>query len=491
MRRRDVTALLLSLAGAAACPDWVQAAPTGRFGPAQPFSWPALIARARRLSRQPYLRGAVSKLAVHDFDTHVRLAYGKAEALAGDVRLFPTQNNISPLAVGINVVAGGMARPVIDTLGLFADGQRADAAGFRVVDPDGRADWLAFLGASYFRTCGTQGQYGLSARGVAVNTGLPGPEEFPIFTDFWIERKSDSRFIVYALLDSPSLSGVFAIDSQHGHDGIVQEVRTSLFLRRDVARLGIAPQTSMFLFDRALIGTGPERRQAIHDSEGLAIRSGTGERIWRPLRQPRAATIHAFRADHPRGFGLMQRDRIAGHYHFDGSYYEKRPSLWVEPKGDWGTGAVMLYEMTSISENVDNIGAFWVSDAPALAGQRRDLGYRLTWTSSDPSADSNARCTDMVVPTAADFKAGILKYRIDFTGPALMGLDHTSGMEAVTNLPAQAILSQDVSSVTGMPATWRVRLQIRAGSLTQSDIRLYLRRHGGAVSETVIMDVAR
>lgn len=501
MRRREATSLLLSLAGAAAWPvDGVLAAssphlgPNARFGKAQSFSWQALIARAQRMALRPFVVRTASRLAVQDFDAHVRLAYGKAEALAGEVRLFPTQYAISPLAVGINLVEGRVAHPLIDTMGLFGDRQRADVAGFRVVEPAGSphggGDWLAFLGATYFRTCGTQGQYGLSARGLAVNTGLPGPEEFPIFTDFWIERMSDSRFIVYALLDSPSLSGVFAIDSQQGKDAIVQDVRASLFLRRDVARLGIAPQTSMFLFDRALIGSGPERRGAVHDSEGLAISSGIGEHIWRPLHQPHAATIHAFRADHPRGFGLMQRDRIAGHYHFDGSYYEKRPSLWVEPQGDWGPGAVMLYEMASISENVDNIGAFWVSDAAALAGQRRDIAYRLTWGSNDFSTDSNARCIDIVVDPAAGLSAaGIRKFTVDFTGAALNGLDRTSGVEAVTNLPAEARIALDVSPVSGLSATWRVTLEFRANTLALSDLRLYLMRHGGALSETVIMDV--
>lgn len=493
MRRREVTSLLLWLAGTAACPPArAFAAKSPQFGTAVPFSWHALVARAQRLSRGPYVPRAVSPTAVRDFDTHVRLAYGKAENLAGEVRLFPAEYNISPLPVGINLVEGRQYRPLLDTTGLFADDQRVDPAGFRVLKPDGAADWLAFLGASYFRTCGAQGQYGLSARGLAVNTGLPGPEEFPVFTDFWIERITDSRFIVYALLDSPSLSGVFAITSEQRQDRIVQDVQASLFLRRNVERLGLAPQTSMFLFDRALIGAGPRRREAVHDSEGLSIWSGTGERIWRPLHQPRAATIHALRADHPRAFGLVQRDRLAAHYHSDGSYYEKRPSLWVEPQGDWGTGVVMLYEMASISENVDNIGAFWVSDAPAQAGQRRDFGYRLTWESNDPGADSNARCTDIVAEPAADGKTGGARiYRIDFTGPSLSGLDRLSGVEAVTNLPTEAGMAPDAYPVPGTSATWRVDLAIRPGNPEPLELRLYLRRFGAALSETVIMDITR
>ena len=493
MRRRDVTSLLLSLAGAAAYPlGRAFAATSPRFGPARPFSWQALVARAQLLSRGPYVPRAASPTAVRDFDTHVRLAYGKAENLAGEVRLFPTQSNISPVSVGINLVEGRQSRPLIDTAGLFADGQRIDPAGFRVLEPDGGSDWLAFLGASYFRTCGAQGQYGLSARGVAVNTGLPGPEEFPVFTDFWIERIGDRRFMVYALLDSPSLSGVFAIDSQQRQDAIVQDVRASLFLRRNIERLGLAPQTSMFLFDRALVGSGPRRREAVHDSEGLAIWSGTGERIWRPLHQPHVPTIHAFRADHPRAFGLVQRDRVAAHYHFDGSYYEKRPSLWVEPQGDWGTGAVMLYEMPSISENVDNIGAFWVSDIPARAGQRRDFAYHLTWESRDPGADSNARCTDIVAEPAANGKAGETRtYLIDFTGPSLSGLGRLSGVEAVTNLPAAVSIVQEVYPVPGTPATWRVKLEFRSGNPELRELRLYLRRSGAALSETVIVDITQ
>ncbi len=490
--RRGATALLLTLAGAATTFSPARALTVAdlRFGPARRFSWQALVAEAQRLARRPFVARAVSGNAATDFDAHVRLAYGQADALAGDVRLFPTRRDVAPYAVGINLVEAGKARKLLDTTGLFGGGQRVDVAGFRVMKPDMNSDWLAFLGASYFRTDGAQGQFGLSARGVAVNTGLPGPEEFPAFTDFWIEHLTDSHFRIHALLDGPSLTGAIAIDSQRGTNENLQDVRLSLFLRRDVARLGVAPQTSMFLCDPTRIGPVSDRHSAVHDSDGLAIRSGDGERIWRPLRQPPAATIYSFRADHPRGFGLLQRDRIADHYREDGSAYAKRPSLWTEPRGDWGAGAVMLYEMASISENVDNIGAFWVSDIPARAGERRDLAYRLTWTSSDPSADSNARCTDItVVPavTGSPMVVGARTYLFSFTGPSLRDLDRASGVEVVTDLPAGVRIAAEAYPLADAPATWQVSLSIRTTRLGQRDLRLFLRRGGAALSETVIM----
>ena len=62
-------------------------------------------------------------------------------------------------------------------------------AGFKLLfHTDPQRDIAAFLGASYFRAVGGEMQFGLSARALAVDTGLPRAEEFPQFTHFWFER---------------------------------------------------------------------------------------------------------------------------------------------------------------------------------------------------------------------------------------------------------------------------------------------------------------
>ena len=496
--RRQAGGALASLAAGLVHPGMAFAAGGGRWGPPRPFSWELLVSRAERLARKPYVAPRPSAHAVDGWDAFVRLTYGAAQAVTGTVRLFPTRRGVAPYGVSIHVVDGGTARKLIDTRGLFGGQQVADPAGWRVLAPDARTDWMAFLGASYFRCSGTANRYGLSARGVSVDTGLPGPEEFPAFTDFWIEQPSDDRVITHALLDGPSLSGAYAIDTVR-HEGVdmVQDVRCALFLRRDVQRLGIAPQTSMFLYDQTRADGMPHARPIgdwrpqVHDSGGLAIRTGTGERIWRPLHNPSQARMHAFRADHPQGFGLMQRDRDFSHYEDDELFYDLRPSLWVQPQGDWGTGSVMLYEMASISETVDNIGAFWVADEPARAGQRRDLAYRLTWTSADPSTDANAHCSNVFLgpagPTDTPPDPNTRKYVVDFHGDVLGGLDDSSGVQALTDLPAAAIMDLRAHRLHGRSKAWRVMLDMRLAGLAQKEFRLFLRRGAQALSETVVV----
>jgi glucans biosynthesis protein len=200
----------------------------------------------------------------------------------------------------------------------------------------GDGDWLSFQGATYFRTAGGQNQYGISARAVAVDTALADSEEFPAFTEFWIEPVSDQAVRIYALIDGPSLTGAMRIESTHGPEGVVQDVTTVFAMRRDIGRLGIAPASSMFWYDQNSPDRTQDWRPEIHDSDGLAIVGADGEHIWRPLRNPHDPRTNAFALANPRGFGLMQRDRRFSDYQDDGAFYDRRPNLWVEPVGDWG-----------------------------------------------------------------------------------------------------------------------------------------------------------
>ncbi len=499
LTRRRASALIASLAAGLPQPgSAAAAADSDRWGPPRPFSWDILVERARRLAQRRYVPPTPTPSAVADWDSFVRLSYGAARAMTGTVRLFPARRDVAPFAVAMHVVRDGMARALRDTRGLFGGGGVADPAGWRVLDPNGMTDWMAFLGASYFRCSGTANRYGLSTRGVAVDTGLPGTEEFPAFTGFWIEQRGADRVRTHALLDGPSLSGAYAIDTVRQADGTnVQQVRCALFPRRDIQRLGIAPQTSMFLYDQTRAGGLPgaptigDWRPEVHDSDGLAIWTGAGERIWRPLHNPNRARMHAFRVDHPRAFGLMQRDRNFSHYEDDSLFYNLRPSLWMEPVGDWGTGSVMLYEMASISETVDNIGAFWVADEPVRAGQRRDFAYRLTWTTSDPSADTNAHCTNVFIgplnPDGLPADPSARRYVIDFSGPSLAGPGGCDGVRAVTDLPAAAVVGLQARALGGRADACRVELGLRLTGLTRKEFRLFLQRGAAALSETVVL----
>lgn len=498
MSRRTAMGLVAAVMAATALPGRASAALDSRLGPETPFSWQTLVRQAQALARKSFLQVPASTRAAADYDAAVKLTYGDAEAIAGNVRLFPAVRGTAPRPVRIAVVEGGKSREIVDTRGLFVGTADTDAVGFRVMAPGGRSDWLAFQGASYFRSSGSRDQYGLSARGIAIDTGLPQGEEFPDFTQFWIEHTGTDAVRIHALMDGPSLAGAFAFDCRKGADAVVQDVTAALFLRRDVAQLGLAAASSMFWYDQSNPAARRDWRPEIHDSDGLAIRAGNGERVWRPLHAPAAARLNAFPADSPRGFGLLQRDQMFDHYQDDGVFYDRRPSLWVEPRGDWGPGAVCLYEMPTDGETLDNVALFWRGDRPARAGERRDFAYRLTWTSADPTRDGTARCIDMFdgpggIPGAAPV-AGVRKFVFDFSGPSLAGLDRASGVAVDTDLPAAAVVSSVAypvagASAAGSEARWRVMLDLRMNAVSRPEFRLFLKRGDAALSETVIRSI--
>ncbi|EIZ81093.1 glucan biosynthesis protein G [Novosphingobium sp. Rr 2-17] len=489
--RRMVVRLFAALGVAGAIPlDRALAKAPQRMGPPTPFSWDILVERARVLAARPYVVPPVSAHAARDYDAAVKLTYGSAQAIAGNVRLLPASKVNATSPVRIAVVQAGQAREITDMAGLFAGGGTADASGFRVLDASGKSDWLAFQGASYFRACGSRDQYGLSARAVAIDTGLPSPEEFPNFTHFWFEQEGPGKVRIHALLDGPSVTGAFGFDCNFDDAGVIQDVTGTLFLRNDVGQLGIAAASSMFWYDQSRRPPHADWRPEIHDSDGLAIQAGNGERVWRPLDNPKSTRLHAFRADNPRGFGLLQRDQVFDHYQDDGVFYDKRPSLWVQPKGDWGPGSVYLLEMATDRETNDNIAVFWHSDRPAKAGERRDFAYRLTWTSNDPTADATARCVDSFegpggIP-GADPIVGARKFVFDFAGASLTGLDRNSGVIAATDLPANALVSSAAYPIARGDGRWRVTLDVRTANLPRPEFRLFLKRGQSALSETVI-----
>jgi glucans biosynthesis protein len=190
-------------------------------------------------------------------------------------------------------------------------------AGFRVLYPINKGDKqdeiMTLLGASYFRVIGKDQVYGLSARGLAIDTALPSGEEFPRFREFWVERPGpdDKQLVIYALLDSPRSTGAYKMTLRPGSDAVV-DVRSKVFLRDNVSRLGVAPLTSMFLFGANQPSRVLNYRHELHDSSGLSIHAGNDEWIWRPLNNPKHLAVSSFTVENPKGFGLLQRGREFG-----------------------------------------------------------------------------------------------------------------------------------------------------------------------------------
>jgi glucans biosynthesis protein len=469
-----------------------------------PFSWEWLQAHALDLARKPYVPPPpphAGTLAV-TYDALNNIAYRGDRTLLGQgatpgVRLFPL-NRFSSTPVAISVVENGMVRDVAFGRDLFTGAEHIPAgvegfSGFRAMNPKGESDWLAFQGASYFRSAGALDQYGLSARGLAIDTGLSTPEEFPFFSHFWLEAGADGALVVYALLDSPSVAGAWRFVNRMTPQGAVQEVSLSMQFRKGVQRLGIAPLTSMYWYGEGDRDKGIDWRPEIHDSDGLAMLTGANERIWRPLVNPPHPITNSFADKSPKGFGLLQRDRAFDHYQDDGVFYEKRPSLWVEPMGDWGAGAVTLFALPTRRETDDNIVSFWTPAAPVKAGSRYRMDYRLHWIAGEPQSAGVARTVDcwrgVAGKPGADPIANATRLVADFLGDGLKDLTRASGVAADVTLSRGKPISVAAYPVVGAPGRWRLIVDVARGGDEPIDLRACLRRGGAALTETLLYQI--
>ena len=294
---------------------------------------------------------------------------------AGNVRLLSPDNSyfdLGPLA------------------GKLAPEARLGFSGFRITGPLNRLDLfdeiIVFQGASYFRALSRGQIYGLSARGLALNVGKPEGEEFPLFRRFWIEKPpaGAAKIVIHALLDSPSVTGAYRFEVTPGWPTAI-DVQATLYPRRDLTDVGIAPMTSMFLFSGINRSRISDFRPAVHDSDGLAILNGWGEHLWRPLNNPRRLQTSDFLDRNPKGFGLIQRLRTFAGFQDLEADYERRPSAWVEPREDWGGGAVELFEIPSEEEIHDNIVAYWKpAQVARLPARPTAFNYKLSWPDDVP-----------------------------------------------------------------------------------------------------------
>jgi periplasmic glucans biosynthesis protein len=396
--------------------------------------------------------------------------------------------------VAISIVANGQARRVVYSPDLFTFGPSVPApsegpvtgfSGFRLRTPINRADYFdefaAFQGASYFRAIAKGQGYGLSARGLALNTGAAEGEEFPFFRAFWIERPTPeaSAIVVHALLDSDSTTGAYRLTIRPG-DPTVMDVELTLYPRVELKQAGLAPLTSMFFFsphDR--IGTD-DFRPAVHDSDGLAIWNGRGEWLWRPLTNPETLQVSAFVDNNPHGFGLLQRHRAFADYQDLEAHYERRPSLWVEAIGDWGSGVVQLVEIPAKSETNDNVVAFWRPSQPIPAQAEYRFTYRLHWCWTPPAMP--ARGTTAATRAGAGAEKGTRLFVIDFVGGRLNELKPDVPVEPAITTSAGSV-QHSVTQPNLATGGWRVSFVLVPGSAALCELRCTLKLGDELLSE--------
>ena len=503
--RRQLLAALAAL-GVLRMPGVAEAANEGlHFGPPQPYSFEALAVRQKTLATRPFVPVKVRDteiLNAIDYDAFWKIKYRPEATLEvsdgkAPVRFFHL-GRYAQEPVGINVISGKTSRKLRYEENLFEvpDGNPAKKlpddigfAGFRVMNEHDEADWLAFLGAAYFRSSGEDGQYGMSARAVAIDVAMPTPEEFPRFTDFYIgpSRTGEHDLTIACLMDGPRITGILEMDV--GKDGpVVMDIRARFFAREDIERVGLAPLTSMFWFSETDRERRVDWRPEIHDSDGLAIWTGSGERIWRPLNDPPRVMTSSFSGTTPKGFGLLQRDRNFDHYQDDGVFYDKRPSVWAEPKGDWGKGAVQLVEIPTDEETSDNIVAYWVGEGPFKKGQEIAIAYRLTWAKDQPNPPSVGITTATRLGRGGivgkDRPKDTMKFAIDFDGGTLAALPRdTEGVEAVVSASRGKVSLVNAYSVK-VDTAWRATFDITADGGDPVELRCYLKQGNEVLTET-------
>ena len=364
-------------------------------------------------------------------------------------------------------------------------------AGFRVHyainSPRYKDEVLVFLGASYFRALGKGQIYGLSTRGVAIDTGLASGEEFPRFVEFWIERPvpSATELTIYALLDSRRVSGAYRFLLKPGTD-TVTEVKARLFLRENVTKLGLVPLTTMYFFGENQRSGRDDYRPEVHDSDGLSMHSGTGEWIWRPLVNPKRLLVTSFGMTNPAGFGLMQRDRDFAHYEDLEARYDLRPSGWVEPKGSWGPGRVELVQIPSADETNDNVVAYWVPDLPIALKQAYNFEYRVLWQKEPGTRPPSSWVTQTRRGRGyAREDDGSIAFVIDFDGPALRKLPADAKVEGIVSADTNGEVRELVVHRNEVTGGWRLALRFRRQDENKPvELRAYLRGGNNILSET-------
>lgn len=356
-------------------------------------------------------------------------------------------------------------------------------AGFRIHAPINRPDYYdevcVFLGASYFRAVAKGEIYGLSARGLSIDTGETKGEEFPVFKAFWLERPvpNATSLVIHALLDSKSAVAVYRFTIRPG-ESTVFDVEMSLYPRVDLVHGGLAPMTSMFFFGPNDRKDFDDFRPAVHDSDGLAISNGQGEQLWRPLNNPRDLQVSTFTDVNPRGFGLMQREKKYFAYQDLESRFERRPSLWFEPIGDWGEGAVVLFEIPTKEEIHDNIAAFWRPKQPLTSKNEHNFTYRLHWGPDSPQFGTLARFTRTGIGSRGDDSK---LFVLELIGGKLKDVDPKNIKGAVTAEKSE--ISNIVTEPNPETGGWRMSFQCSVKSKTPIELRAVLVQNDAPISE--------
>lgn len=415
------------------------------------FGYDQIVAKARRLSMEnfkPEVLKLPSELTEMDYDAFRGIRYIREQGpwygknIPFEIQFFH-MGSIFKNSVRVNEIIAGSEKYIPYNSQSFTKEDKPmpqlsgdiDYAGFRLHYPLNTPDYydelITFLGASYFRALGRDQKYGISARGLAIDTGLPTGEEFPVFKEFWIKKpvQRNRTITLYALLDSPRMTGAYEFFIRPGKITKI-DVTATLLPRENIQKIGIAPLTSMYLFGENTKNKFFDYRPEVHDSDGLLIHNGAGEWLWRPLDNAKQLRMSSFIDKDIKGFGLFQRDRNPDHYQDFEAHYQDRPSVWIEPISGFGTGKVHLIEIPSDREIHDNVVAFFWPDSPIEKGKEYVFKYRLDWMKDIAPDTSDVGCVTATYSGVGGISGvpseTFIKFVIDFKGGKLDGVTDPS-----------------------------------------------------------------
>jgi periplasmic glucans biosynthesis protein len=477
---------------------------------ASAFSFEDVVSRAQELAGQAYdpVKPIPGFLREIDYDAYQGIRFDPEKSLWRDrgsrlqVMLFPPGLFYThPVDIHVVDSEGVHLLPYEKDFFEFADPELARRvpadlgyAGFKLTYPlsgaDEQNEFLVFAGASYFRAVGRDNAWGLSGRGIAIDTGLPTGEEFPSFTSFWLVRPSpqDDSMRFYALLDGKSVTGAYQFDVHPGETTRL-EVQAAIFARGEIELPGLAPLTSMFFYGENTPRPPGEWRPEVHDSDGLLIHDGVSQEwLWRPLINPRRLEMDFFETGDVRGFGLLQRDTRFEHYQDLGARYDLRPSAWVTAQGDWGPGRVVLVQLPTPSETNDNVVAFWTPAKPLPLDTPLRLAYQIHFGGPAVSGHPAGQAVHSFVGDGSIVGGGNVEgaYRIivDFRGGTLDRVEADAAVTgAVTALDGGEVIEQFVEYNAPAQA-WRLSILAKPARDRDLALRAFLSHENTAVSET-------
>ena len=477
---------------------------------AEEFDFQSVIDKAETLAGSawqapPQIPRFLQELSYHDYQS-IRFkpesSLWRDEQLPFNLMLIPP-GLFYHHAVTINVIQDGEAQPLaFDKTRFTYPNSEVEKlmppdlgfAGFKLTfpfaAPDAQNQFLVFAGASYYRAVGRDNNFGLSGRGIAVNTGLPSGEEFPSFVEFWLEKpaaESDSMTF-YGLLDGRSLAGAYKFTVTPG-DETAMKVESVLFPRQGIALTGIAPLTSMFYYGENTLRPHGEWRPEVHDSDGLLVHDGaTDEWLWRPLNNPTTLTMDYYATQNLRGFGLLQRDAEFRSYMDPEAAYSTRPSAWIEPEGDWGKGHVVLTQLPTPDETNDNIVAFWTPDQGLPEQGPHRFSYTAHFGMADLTGNPMAQAVDSFLGDGTRVGGGdvdgAVRVITDFAGGPLAERTAEAPVAAeVVALEDGELVEHFVEYVPALER-WRLSMLVKPAGDRPLSVRAFLREGEERLSET-------